>query len=269
MKKHSESDKGEGASEVSFNSWENKKHETLIRDWPQTVTAKGSPVSRRACPTVGQARGHRHRGWRAPGENRTGAGAPPCRHHPHLRPPAVDVAAKCQPKCRARRSQEGTGPGARLTHISFPLDATLDLRDGHVDVDHHMGRQELADGHLLHLVVVVHTWSTRERPAHHLPAHTQVPTVCPSLFRTQGQGHTQLSEPGTCHSATRAWCRGRHRYTRALWWFGGCPGHTYHAQCLPPIPVATDQSARPGGITPLSLGRRKGSNGLSTCLSGP
>lgn len=43
------------------------------------------------------------------------------------------------------------------THVSFLLDPTLELGHGHVDVDDHVGRQVLADGDLLHLVVVVHT----------------------------------------------------------------------------------------------------------------
>lgn len=49
------------------------------------------------------------------------------------------------------------------THVSFLLDPTLELGHGHVDVDDHVGRQVLADGDLLHLVVVVHTWYMRDR----------------------------------------------------------------------------------------------------------
>lgn len=60
----------------------------------------------------------------------------------------------------------------KLNYISFLLNPTLDLWNRHVDVDHHVRRQVFTDGDLLHLVVVVHTWthktgtSVTYRPPH-------------------------------------------------------------------------------------------------------
>lgn len=75
-----------------------------------------------------------------------------------------------RPGSRSRQPRAGPreddGPQKRkLTHVSLLLNPALELWDGHVDVDDHVGRQVLLDGDLPHLVVVAHTWHTREAPA--------------------------------------------------------------------------------------------------------
>lgn len=96
------------------------------------------------------------------------AGGPAVCHLPReARPfPAADGPRRCPVPGRVETAAAaGAWPSPQKpTHVSLPLNAALQLRDGHVDVDDHVGGQVLPEGDVPHLVVVVHTWHTREAP---------------------------------------------------------------------------------------------------------